>query len=168
MPPLAPIADNLLIDQENHAPDYRQLTFALMPFALVLLFWLLKLYRKQKITNRSNPQQQAKRALKTFRQRVKKIAVKQDATSEIYRLLAAAIQQYLEERFMRKLAQVDLDSLKPFINQGRIDQQDVVRLLSLLDNIDQYRYASGNNKQAQAADMINEAINIIEAVDKCK
>lgn len=167
LPPLIEIADNVPLSAttENHAPEYRNLVFAVLPLAGVFLFLVLKLYRKRDISEEKAAKFKSNKAYKHFQKSVGQLDQSGSDLPAFCRELGRYVHQYLEERFICTLHHIDEQSLQPLIDQGKMRKAAARKLLEIVEEIDLNRYAADVSRKTQASQLLQETIEAIKECD---
>ena len=167
LPPLIEIADNVPLSQTraNHAPHYVYLWFAFLPLAGVFVFFLIKLYRQRDISESAVAKQKSQMAYKRFRKAIDQLDQSGSDLPAFCRSLGRCVHQYLQERFTCSLPYIDEQSLQPLIDQGQMSRDAARELLSIVDEIDQYRYAADVSGTTQTSRLVNATVETIKKCD---
>jgi hypothetical protein len=166
LPALIQIADNVPVSQtkENHAPQYRNLWFALLPLLGVFAFFLTKLYRERDVSEGAAAKRASQMAYKHFQQAIQQLDQSGNDLPAFCRSLGRCVHQYLQERFICSLPYIDEQSLQPLIDQGNIKKDAAQALLAIVEEIDLHRYAADVAATSQASKLLKATV---EAIKKC-
>ena len=149
---------------ENHAPKFTNLLFAFPPLVGVFFLFLTRLYRERDISEEMVAKQKYKRAFKEFQQAVKELEQSGNDLPAFCRALGRCVHQYMEARFICTLPNIDEQSLRPLIDQGKINEVAARKLLEIVEQIDMQRYAADVSEVTPASKLLKETV---EAIKKC-
>jgi len=162
-PELIKIADNVEGEllSEDHAPHYIMVIYAFCPLTLVFLLLLSNLYRQRNKSDSTIAKEKAKKAYKQFLTHSDHLGKEEMKSAEFCRHLGQNIQQFLANRFMLTIVELDQSFFDNQVADGKISRPLADDLLAIMETIDQHRYTNSTLDQSEVIDILAKAKEVL-------
>jgi hypothetical protein len=164
LPELVPISDNVGGPElaENHAPNYSLLIFAACPLGVVLVMFLVRVYRERNKSASVIAREKSKDAYGHFLKKCAPLEKKGVHLNDFYRDLGRNIHTFLEEKLMCSISAPDRAFFEKIAEDGKTDGTTAETLLALIERIDLHRYSKTAGDRQEAAGLLKEAKKVLE------
>ena len=166
LPELIQISDNIIVDRypENHSPQYKRLIHALWPILLVIIIFLINLYKNRDISEEKLAKNKSKNAYKIFLNNIKDLEKNGFDESVFYRELGRNIEFFINNRFLGTNGEPNEEIIENLVESAGISQKNADKLLNIIEKVDNKRYSLELFNISEAKTILKETK---EVLNKC-
>ncbi len=143
LPELIQISDNVSgpILYEDHSAHYQRIIYALIPFVVVAMLFLVNMYKNRNVSSKERAMVKSRKAYKRFLANVSSLEKRSLDSPVLYRDLGRNILTFMEERYGVSTAELNGNFFNQLIDMQAITREGAEALTKICEEVDYRRYS---------------------------
>ncbi len=164
LPELIQISDNVSgpILYEDHSAHYHRIIYALMPFVVVAMLFLVNMYKNRNVSSKELARVKSRKAYKHFLTNASSLEKRSPDSPVFYRDLGRNILTFMEERYGVSTAELNGDFFNQLIDMQTITREGAEALTKICEEVDYRRYSPAKFDQEVAKTLLKKTKEVLK------